>query len=144
MNKQTLISTIIIVLAIVTALVLLQKASNKPSIYNEFAACLGEKGATYYGAFWCPNCANQRKMFGRAADLLPYVECSTPDGQGQTDACIEKGIEAYPTWEFADGSRVTGTQSMTFLAEKTGCELPSENDQEVEAEEGSATPVTES
>jgi len=143
MNKQTLISTIIIVLAIVVALVLLQRASSKPSIYNEFAACLGEKGATFYGAFWCPHCGDQKKAFGRAEEFLPYVECSTPDGQGQTEVCIEKGIESYPTWEFADGSRVTGEQTMSFLAEKTGCELPSENEDK-DIQEGEASPITES
>lgn len=87
-----------------------------------FAECLQAEGATFYGAFWCPHCQNQKAMFGRkGSDALPYVECSTRDGQGQTQECIDAGVESYPTWEFADGTRVTGTQSIEALAQKTSC-----------------------
>lgn len=96
----------------------------QPGTLDGFAQCLSDKQATFYGAFWCPNCANQKALFGRSAKLLPYVECSTPDGKSQLDACKEAGVEQYPTWEFADDSRLTGTQSLTTLAEKTGCVLP--------------------
>jgi len=40
--------------------------------------------------------------------------------------CLEKKVDGYPTWDFADGSRVTGEQSLRVLAEKTGCQLPIE------------------
>jgi hypothetical protein len=89
-----------------------------------FAQCLGEKGAIFYGAFWCPHCQAQKKLFAGSDKALPYVECSTPDGQGQTALCREKGVESYPTWIFADGSRVTGEQTFETLAAKTGCALP--------------------
>ena len=95
-----------------------------PGKYDAFAQCLGEKGATFYGAFWCPHCAQQKQMFGKSAKLLPYVECSTPDGRAQTALCIGKKIEGYPTWEFADGSRMSAVMSPQQLAVKTGCELP--------------------
>lgn len=124
MNKKTLISIGVILVVVIVGLVLLQKQSNKPSKYTEFAKCLGEQGATFYGAFWCPNCGDQKKMFGKASELLPYVECSTPDAKGQLPVCTEKGISSYPTWEFADGSRLSGTQEISILAEKTGCPLP--------------------
>lgn len=126
MNKSTIISTLVVVVVVVVGLVLLQNASNKPSKYTELATCLAEKGATFYGAFWCPNCGNQKKLFGTAADILPYVECSTPDGKGQQMVCTEKGIASYPTWEFADGSRLVGTQDLEVLAEKAGCPMPSD------------------
>lgn len=90
-----------------------------------FAACLKDKGATFYGAFWCPHCQEQKRMFGSAAESLPYIECSTPDGKGQLQACIDKRIQSYPTWEFADGSRLTGEQSLQILSQKTGCAIPS-------------------
>ncbi len=93
--------------------------------YDAFAACVGEKKATFYGAFWCSHCQNQKKEFGSSAHLLPYVECSTPDGNGVTAVCKEKGIKGYPTWEFADGTRETGELSLEHLAEKTSCALPS-------------------
>jgi len=89
-----------------------------------FAECLKEEGATFYGAFWCPHCQNQKRIFGKkASDSLPYVECSTQDGQNQTEACIEAGVESYPTWEFADGTRVGGTQSIQDLAAQTSCPI---------------------
>jgi hypothetical protein len=91
--------------------------------YDTFAACISKSGATFYGAFWCPHCQNQKKMFGGSADLLPYVECSTPDGKAQTQECIDKSIEGYPTWEFADRSRLRGEVSLETLSEKTGCPI---------------------
>ena len=90
---------------------------------DEFAQCLADKDAVFYGAFWCPHCQAQKRMFGNSAKLLPYIECSTPDGQSQLQACIDKEIQSYPTWEFADGSRLTGEVPLAQLAEKTGCEL---------------------
>lgn len=134
MNKNTIISIAVIVVLVVAALVLLQREANKPKVYDSFAACLGEKGAKFYGAFWCPHCADQKAMFKGSEKLLPYVECSTPDSKGQTQICIDKGIQSYPTWEFADGSRVTNVQSLGFLSTKTDCPLPTSNDTTAPAE----------
>ncbi len=91
---------------------------------DQFAMCLKDKGATFFGAFWCPHCQATKKMFGSSAKLLPYVECSTPDGQGQLAVCKEKKIIQYPTWEFADGSRLSGERTLQELSDKTGCILP--------------------
>lgn len=90
----------------------------------DFAACLKDKGAIFYGAFWCPHCDSQKDMFGSAQKNLPYVECSTADGRGQLPACASQGVNSYPTWEFADGSRESGSLTLAVLAEKTGCILP--------------------
>ena len=96
----------------------------QPGQYDSLAQCIKDKGAVFYGAFWCPHCQAQKKFFGNSAKLLPYVECSQPDGKMQTQICIDKKIESYPTWEFPDGSRITGQQEPKDLAEKTGCPLP--------------------
>ena len=85
------------------------------------AQCLKEKGVVFYGAFWCPHCKKQKEEFGAAVPALPYVECSTPDGNGQTPICTAKGIKSYPTWRFPDGSELTGEQSLAILAEKSNC-----------------------
>jgi thiol-disulfide isomerase/thioredoxin len=98
--------------------------STQPGKLDSFAQCLKDKGATFYGAFWCPHCQNTKRMFGRSAKLLPYVECSTPDGKGQIQICADKKIESYPTWVFADGSRLNGEVTLQQLAEKTSCTLP--------------------
>jgi len=101
---------------------------NKPSIYEEFAQCTAESGATFYGTFWCPFCLEQKRLFGKATDNLNYVECSTPDRSGQTEACAEAGIESYPTWEFADGERYPGVLQLEAISLLTGCELPQEHE----------------
>jgi len=103
---------------------LLIRASNQPGPLDGFASCLKDKGAIFYGAFWCPHCQNQKAMFGNSSRLLPYVECSAPDGQGQNPVCKEKQITGYPTWIFADGSKESGEVALQKLSEKTGCPLP--------------------
>ncbi len=95
-----------------------------PGKYDNLAKCLKDKGAVFYGAFWCPHCQNQKKMFGKSSMYLPYIECSTPDGKAQTAICKEKGIESYPTWVFSGGERVSGEVALSTLAEKTSCTLP--------------------
>lgn len=91
--------------------------------YDEFATCLKDRGAVFYGAFWCAHCRSQKKLFGSSERLLPYVECSTADGQSQLPACRDKNITGYPTWEFADGSRLSGEIPLQTLSEKTFCPL---------------------
>lgn len=100
------------------------RQESEPGKYDAFAQCLTDKGAVFYGAFWCPHCQNQKKMFGKSEKLLNYVECSTPNGRGTLPVCIDKKIESYPTWEFADGTRQTGEIPLQDLAQKTGCTLP--------------------
>jgi len=100
------------------------EAPEGPGKYDAFAQCLKDQGAVFYGAFWCPHCQSQKKLFGSSVKLLPYVECSTADGNAQTQICIDKNINTYPTWEFADGSRLSGEVPLAQLAEKTACVLP--------------------
>ncbi len=109
---------------IVVGFVIYSMSDKAVSNLQPFAVCLKEKGATFYGAFWCPHCQAQKKLFGSAANDLNYIECSTPDGNAQTEICKDKKIESYPTWEFADLSRVQGEMSLSDLASKTSCSLP--------------------
>jgi thiol-disulfide isomerase/thioredoxin len=95
------------------------------SKYDSFATCIKDSGAVFYGAFWCPHCQAEKARFGSSEKFLPYVECSTPDGQGQTQICKDKGIETYPTWQFANSTTtVVGELELTDLAQKTSCPLP--------------------
>lgn len=110
---------------------LLTACGGASSEINTFAQCLGEKGAVFYGAFWCPHCGTQKEMF-KNSQKLPYVECSTPDGKDQLEKCKEKDVKSYPTWDFGDGTRETGVVSMEQLAEKTGCALPAAGTQKTE------------
>jgi thiol-disulfide isomerase/thioredoxin len=90
-----------------------------------FAKCIKQSGTEFYGAFWCPHCQAQKARFGKSAEFLPYVECSTADGQGQTQACKDKGITTYPTWQFANFTTTRiGELELTEIASSTGCALP--------------------
>lgn len=96
-----------------------------PGKYVELAKCIKESGAKFYGAFWCPHCHEQKVLFGDdAVTELPYVECSNPDKQSQTQVCIDAGITGYPTWEFNGGKRLNGVVSLDKLAEETSCVVP--------------------
>ena len=93
-------------------------------MYDAFAKCIAQTQTKFYGAFWCPHCHNQKNEFGDAAQYLPYVECSLPDGSGQTQICIDNGVKNYPTWVFPDNSRLMGEIPLATLSQKTGCPLP--------------------
>ena len=94
-----------------------------PSKLDGFAKCLKTSGAEFYGAFWCPHCQEQKDEFGSSKQYLPYIECSNPDNT-QTQICIDKKIEGYPTWIFKDGSILSGKLPLETLADKTQCVLP--------------------
>jgi uncharacterized membrane protein len=63
------------------------------------ASHLERSGAKFYGAFWCPTCQEQKRLFGPSAKRLPYVECS-PDGKKGllVRACVDAEVKGYPTW----------------------------------------------
>ena len=95
---------------------------------DDLADCLAEKNVKEYGAFWCPNCAKQQKMFGSSYNLIVekgvYVECDARGKNPQSELCLEKNVQKYPDWEFEDGERLIGIQDPSILAQKAGCNLP--------------------
>ena len=96
--------------------------------YVSFASCLYQKGVKMYGTYWCPVCNDQKSKFGvLGAAKLNYVECDGRGEGGNPDLCLRKGIARYPTWEFADGTKLVGELPLEQLAEKTGCKLPETN-----------------
>src|SRR3989338_4422091 len=123
---RNIITWIIVAVVVIGGVVYLAKIPAKPGPLDTFANCIKDSGATFYGAFWCPHCQNQKAMFGSSARLLPYVECSTPDGNSQLPICKEKKVEGYPTWEFPGGTRESGEISLGRLSELTNCPLPQE------------------
>ena len=119
---------IALVIALIIGLVIIRNASSSEraeitTVYDSFAQCLTDAGAKFYGAYWCPHCQAQKKMFNNSTKL-PYIECSTPNGQGQLPKCIDAKITGYPTWEFADGTRLDGERTLEELGAKTNCALP--------------------
>lgn len=124
LNLKTILIGSAVLLLIVVGSILMVKSGNTPGQYDAFASCLKEKGAEFYGAFWCPHCRDQKSLFGKSAKHLPYIECSTPDGNSQLKVCTDKGIESYPTWIFTNGEKIQGELTFQELAEKTSCSLP--------------------
>lgn len=122
--KTKIIWSIVFLVIVVGGAIWASNIERKPGELDQFAQCLNDSGAKFYGAFWCPHCAAQKKLFGNSVTKLPYVECSNPDGKTQTQICKDKEIKGYPTWIFADGSQVSGEQTLATLSEKTQCELP--------------------
>jgi len=127
---------------LITFLVVISACNSTPKQnYDKLANCLAEKNVKEYGAFWCPNCAQQKKMFGNSFQILEdkqvYIECDprcvkNKDGklpmacngiEGQPQLCLDKKVEKYPDWEFSDGSRLVGVQELSVLADKAGCEI---------------------
>ncbi|MFH1712004.1 MAG: hypothetical protein ABH846_02090 [Patescibacteria group bacterium] len=103
-----------------------QNNGSSANVSDEFAQCLTDNGAKMYGAYWCAHCKEQKEAFGNAWDKINYIECAANSAGGQTAECAAAGIESYPTWTFADGSRASGKQEMDFLAGKTGCTIEQE------------------
>ncbi len=111
-------------LAVVGLLAYVVTRPTVPSAYNDFAQCLTDKGVKMYGAWWCPHCTAQKKLFGSAFKKVNYVECSPAGSKSMSAQCQADGIQGYPTWVFADNTRTSGEQSFAALSLKTGCVVP--------------------
>ncbi len=86
-----------------------------------------------YGSITCSHCRNQRKMFGNSFQYIKEIECDPRNEGAQTELCIEKEINATPTWILEDdnGNEIerlnAGTQKLETLAEISGCKLTEDN-----------------
>jgi glutaredoxin len=120
-----LIVTFAAIVLVVGGLVfLVHKQNTAPGQYDKLAQCLTDKGVKFYGAYWCPHCAEQKRILGTSMSHINFVECGVPANQhDQTQVCIDNKIESYPTWVFADGTRLTGEQQPSALGEKAGCSV---------------------
>lgn len=96
LNNAALALAVVIVMGVWQS-GLLQSPEN-PRL-RALAEHLDRSGAKFYGAFWCPVCREQKELFGRAAEHLPYVECSPQGRRGPVAlACTDAGVESFPTW----------------------------------------------
>ena len=138
-QKRSLIITGVAVLIVIVILGGFFYNNSKPGEYDQFAQCLSDKGLKFYGAFWCPHCQAQKAEFGNSKSKLPYIECSTPDGQGTTQICKDHDIKGFPTWIYPDGTRTEGEQSLADLSAKSGCPLPAGADTTVSSTTGQSS-----
>lgn len=75
---------------------------------------LRRRGAVFYGAWWCPACAQQKELFGKeGSQRLPYVECAREEAGRQR--CEAAELRAYPTWDLPGQPRLEGVQSLEEL-----------------------------
>ncbi len=111
-------------IAVVALLGYVTTRPSAPSAYDSFAQCLTDKGVKMYGAWWCPHCQAQKKLFGTAFKKVTSVECSPNDSRDMSSQCKDANIKGYPTWVFADGSRLEGERTFEALSTKSGCPIP--------------------
>lgn len=108
-----------VAIAIIVVAGLVYAAWPRPNQYTPLAQCMSENGAIMFGTDWCQFCQDQKRKFGSAFREIDYRNCDL------TRECLERGVTSYPTWFFEDGSSESGVQELSFLANKTGCEMPS-------------------
>lgn len=111
---------VLLIAAAITSFLVIE--GKKPGQYDALAQCLTKNNAKFYGAWWCSHCQAQKRAFGKSASYLPYIECQTQQSK-QKQICIDAEIKGFPTWVFADGSRLTGEIPLETLASKTNCPL---------------------
>ena len=92
--------------------------STKDSI--DLAKYLNDNGVVKYSAYWCPNCLDQGELFGKQAyKELNVVECARDGKNSQTQLCIDKNIQGFPSWEI-NGKLILGVLSLKELSRLTG------------------------
>lgn len=90
--------------------------------YAQVAQCLTDKGVKFYGAFWCPHCSDQKRMFGDDIRYITYVECDPRGENADPAACRAAGVTRYPTWGFPGQDNLLGAQQPEALAKKANCD----------------------
>lgn len=85
---------------------------------EEFAKCLASSGAIMFGVDTCPNCQQQKKLFGTSFTEINYVNCDF-----DKLICQENNIYFYPIWKI-NGNLALGYQSFDQLAKLTNCIAP--------------------
>ena len=123
------VGVLVIIGAIVGLWYMDKQAAPEREAYAALAECLSSRDVTFYSAFWCPNCAQQKALFKGAAKKLPHQECSLPD-RSQNEFCTTAKITNYPTWEFNGNLRCTGVVVPEILAHLADCPLPLFGDKE--------------
>ena len=85
-----------------------------------FAKYLKDNGVVKYSAYWCPNCLNQGELFGKQAyKELNVVECARDGKKSQTQLCIDKNIQGFPSWEI-NGKIIIGIKTLKELSNLSG------------------------
>ena len=117
MRKLALIGVFIIGLVAVLAY-FIYVGLTAPGDYDEFAACLAEKGFSMAGTDWCHYCADQKSLFGNSFRLVNYKNCDL-----EKSWCDSHGVTGYPTWIDSEGNTYQGGRDLETLSTLSGCAL---------------------
>lgn len=121
MKKEKLVTVGIIALVLILAGIIIsfktgligQAVKGMPS--EEVAKWIGGHSVLYVQT-GCIHCIEQEKLFGDNVKYLTVIDCLK---EGNTQACINAGIEGTPTW-IINGQKYVGVQEIETLKELTG------------------------
>jgi uncharacterized membrane protein/glutaredoxin len=92
---------------------------------KQLAQHLNQSGAVMYGAYWCPHCCEQKRLFGKSAmKEFNYVECAPGGKDAKPEVCKQELDLAakqfgdkvgFPTWK-VNGKYISGTKKLDELA----------------------------
>ena len=101
-----------------------RKVESSSDAYQiSLAKFLKAKGFVLYSLDSCPYSQKQKHLFGtEAAQELLIIECSKDKLNNQISPCGNKGIRAFPAWEF-NGKMNIGSKSLKELAISSGYTL---------------------
>lgn len=89
----------------------------------QFAKDLSGAGVKFFGAAWSLESTQQKQLFEDGSQHLPFTEVTNPD-RTLNNVGVAENISIYPTWEFPDGTRATGVQSLQTLSERSQVAIP--------------------
>ncbi|MFH1365568.1 MAG: hypothetical protein ABIH28_03220 [archaeon] len=119
MKKSTinLLATITIVVGIISlATYILIKDNPTPLVNAEEAKCIGQNSELYVQT-GCSACRIQEEMFGENVKYINVIDCFLTQNR---QLCIEKNIEAFPTW-IINREKYKGIQEIEVLKSLTNC-----------------------
>ncbi len=119
MQKKFIIFIVLVIIIVAVGGYFLNRSSgNSSGKFDQFAQALKEKGAKFYGAFWCTHCQSQKAEFGSSKKYLPYVECANPNNT-PVQTCLDAKIDSYPSWTFPEGVKIISDKLPLVCDQKT-------------------------
>ena len=107
----------------VIALLALPNALNSSHLYNQKEIVVtseSNRESIELAKYLNKNGVIKYELFGKQAyKELNVVECAKDGKNSQTQLCIDKNIQGFPTWEI-DGNLILGVLTLNELSEITG------------------------
>lgn len=91
-------------------------SSEDDDYLTQLAKSLSDKGMVLFGAYWSEDSKKQKDLFGDAAKYIDYVECDQSGANANSDECIARKIETYPTWVY-NNTEYKGIKTLSDLAQ---------------------------